>query len=468
MLTSPPTTQRTLLNPAEAWWTGLSSAADRGIQGILRMESQAGRHQRSVHELYAEMELKDGHLFSLLQTRLNGLLSLDRRLVGGDPEARRLIEDSLRRIPRVDGLLRALIAGIARGFAVVELEWRRAASGRFEIADWIEHHAECFAFDRFGGLRLLVPPFDPAGQPTHIDPFTGMETAEPPPRKFLVLRFQADARNPYGRGLCQHAYWYYFFKKNALKYWAIFNERFGSPTAVARVGAGLGSDDRQQLAELFANLQGEAGVVVPDTVQLELLEARHAAEGATFERFLDWCNDEMSKVVLGATLTSSEGRRSGSLALGRIHDLVRQDYIDSDARLLEEVVSDQLFRWLCEVNLGSAAGIPRLQLRTESPVDQEASIRVDRELLSLGVRLPESWFADRYGRPVPQPGEPTLRYDDANFYQYHLQFGVLTINEVRQRLGLSPVPWGSARTAASELVVPPAGSSGEDTGTPPI
>jgi len=346
--------------------------------------------------------------------------------------------------------------------------WSPTAEGRHEVVAWVEHRPEHVAIGPDGALRLLVPPFDPTGESVQTDSFSGQQWIDPAPRKFLVLRFQNDARYPYGRGLCHHAYWYYFFKKNALKFWAIFNERFGSPTAVARVGQGIGPDDRRELGELLAGLHGEAGVVVPDAVQLSLLEAARSGEGATFRTFLDWCNDEMSKIVLGATLTSSEGRRSGSLALGRVHETVRQDYIESDARLLESVLNDQLLRWITEVGLGPGVEAPRVAIRTETPVDLEASLAVDRTLLALGLRLPESWFSERYGRPLPASGEPTLRYDDANFYQYHLQYGVLTVNEVRARLGLGAVPWGNRRTATTGAEMPPAAPSSEDVGRTPI
>ena len=59
-----------------------------------------------------------------------------------------------------------------------------------------------------------------------------------------------------------------------------------------------------------------------------------------------------------------------------------------------------------------------------------------------------------------------LQYDDSNLYQYHLQFGVLTINEVRVKLGLPPVPWGDKPTSPADTRSPqstPGGSAGEAT-----
>lgn len=449
-------------NPNEAWWAGLSARDDRSALALLQTEQAGGRHQRTVYELFAEMEEKDGHLYAVLQTRLNGLLGLRRRIVPAPPAdeaalaAAEHVERAFDRIPRFQEMLRALLDAIAKGFAVVELVWDYDSNGHLRIVDWISHPQEWFAFSDRGALRLLSPPF--AGpesiQPDEMLQAAGRLLRQPmtsfpaPPHKFLVLRFGADIRNPYGRGLNQRAYWLYWFKKNTVKYWAIFNEKYGSPTALATYGPGTTEEERRRLAEILDALQTETGVVIPQTVELKLLDQQRSGGGQSYREFLDWCNDEISKVVLGATLTSGEGRRSGSLALGNIHQLVRQDYIDADARLLESVLNESLIRWIVELNLGTDAPVPRLHIETDSPEDLNARIAVDRALLSLGVTLPQSYFYEQYGRPAPTAAETPLQFDDANFYGYHLQYGILTINEVRERLNLDPVPWGEVQTRA--------------------
>jgi HK97 family phage portal protein len=44
-------------------------------------------------------------------------------------------------------------------------------------------------------------------------------------------------------------------------------------------------------------------------------------------------------------------------------------------------------------------------------------------------------------------GEKPAEQGEAPLFPYHLQFGVVTINEVRERLGLAPVPWGNEKTS---------------------
>ena len=469
---SHPTSQQGLLNPNQLWWAGISPRDDRSAAALLSTEAAAGHVQRSVYELFSEMEEKDAHLHSVLQTRINGLLGLPRRVVpSADTAPARaaaaFANDAFAQIPRAEQLLRALLDGISKGFAVVELLWDYDAAGRLIISDWIAHPQEWFAFDAEGRLLLLTPPFRGSGAPIPIHAgratYGANAAIAPPPRKFIALRFGADFRNPYGRGLCQRAYWLYWFKKNCLKYWAVFNEKHGMPTAVATCGAGTQAEERTRLRAILDALQTDSSIVLPETVKLSLLEANRSGSSGNYREFLDWANDEISKLALGATLTSGEGRRSGSLSLGSVHQLVRQDYIEADARLLEGLLAETVLAWLVELNFPGAPA-PRLRIDTASPEDLGARIAVDRDLLALGIALPQNYFYEQYGRPMPAAGDQPLRYDDANFYQYHLQFGVLTVNEVRARLGLPQVPWGGVRTASENGSL---AQAGEDVGRIP-
>lgn len=372
------------------------------------------------------------------------------------------IAGAVERLPRFEALLRALLDGIAKGFAVVELLWAYDADGRLVVADWIAHPQEYFLFDDRGQLRLLAPPFADAtasaqtvGGITPLAASTAGRTMgaaagslAPPDRKFIALVFGRDARNPYGRGLAQRAYWYYWFKKNTLRFWAIYNEKFGAPTAVATYRPGTSDDERRKLLDVLDSLQSDAGVVVPESVTLRLLESNARGDGSkSFSEMARFCNDEVARIVLGATLTSGEGHRSGSLALGTVHNAVRQDYIEADARLLAETINGTLVRWLVDLNFGPDAAAPRWMLDPTPPADLAAQIGIDRELLNLGVEMPVAYFHARYGRRAPRPGETTLSHDDSNLFQYHLRYGVLTINEVRERLHLAPVPWGDRPTS---------------------
>ena len=86
----------------------------------------------------------------------------------------------------------------------------------------------------------------------------------------------------------------------------------------------------------------------------------------------------------------------------------------------------------------------------------------------MGVSLPESYFYEKYGRPAPAADQRRLEHDDSNVYHYHLQYGVLTINEVRAKLGLPPVAWGDRPTspAVDAITLPTPGPAAGEAAPP--
>lgn len=423
-----------------------------------------------IFRLFQEMEDKDAHLFATLQTRKNALLACPWKVVAADDsaEARQaadIVRENLAALLRLHTALFHLLDAISKGFVVAEIIWEvDSRTGRVRAKDVRARLQAEFAFGTDGELYAISERAASGAMTALSGDTSGQRRANKlllrpgesylnsrhavkmPQRKFLHFAFQGNACSPYGSALCIKAYWYYWLKKNTLQHWALFNEKFGSPTAVARYSAATTEDDLRRLEETIASLPRDSGVVLPEGVGLEFLEARRSSGANTYRELADWCNDEISKIVLGQPLTTGEGRRSGSLALGHVHEAVRRDYLASDAAVVGQLITAQLCRWITDFNLGENVPAPTFLFDVDPPDRFEAELRVDRELVKMGVPIPTHYFYERYRRPMPRANERTLRYDDANLYQYHLLHGVLTINEVRATLGLEPVAWGDQPT----------------------
>ncbi len=446
---------------------GWLSSADVAYQAMVANETFA-RGREGIYGVFAELERRDAHLFATLQTRKNALIGQRWELVWGEdrsapPATRsaivRRVESVLHDIPNFTSMLFHLLDGLAKGFSVLEIVWKvDPTTGRVGIRKLVPRQAWEFAFDTQGRLHRLVDDVS-SGCGSHplssktvsqLIPRPGelslrhRRTEVMPERKFLVYVSQPEPGAPYGTPLAARVYWYSWFKRQALDDWTMYNAKYGAPTPLGRYAATSAPEDIERLAQALAQMRDHAGIIVPESINVELLESRRSGAGASpFRELADWCNDEISKVILGQTLTTSEGRRSGSLALGRVHDAVRHDYLAADACALGEVLSRQLVRWIVDFNFGLDAPAPGFAFDVEEPFDSKAELEVDRGLVQLGVPLGLEYFYHKYRRPVPSAGARKLKYDDANFYQYHLQYGVLTINEVREALGLPPVAWGN-------------------------
>ena len=435
---------------------------------ILRSEGASSRYFRTIYDLFKDMEDKDAHLFAVLQTRKNGVLARPHKIVAAsdsprDQNVASFVRNILDPLHGYEDALLGLLDALGKGFSVLEILWK-LEGGKVGIEALKIRPQERFCFNTDGKLCLLPLPYStlsrrdesliasPPSSPASLSPasiLASPSTQIVPPRKFLHFTFCSTPESPYGTGLLVKAYWYYWFKKNNLKFWVLFNEKFGSPTIIGKYRLGAGEEERKRLHEVVASLQNDTGVTIPENVALEFLEAKRTGTINTYRDLADWCNDEMSKLVLGATLTTSEGRRSGSLALGQVHERVRSEYIESDARSLMGVINGQLIRWIVDFNFGADVPGPRFVIDTTDDEGLEREIQMDQELVKMGVPLPLSYFYQRYKRPAPLAKERSLRFDDNNLYQYHIQFGVLTINEVRRNLGLPPVPWGDRPPSSS-------------------
>lgn len=460
--------------PRPAWpLAGFERLGDAILRSSAFAESAARFSGPGLYALFDEMEDKDPHLFSILQTRKFGLLARPRRVEAAsasaeDRERAAWLDRLLAGLPDWDDALMRLLDALSKGMAVLEVVWDVDRDGRVVPAGLKPRNPGRFVFGPEGELRLIDDGEalglrrEPERGVTrngnddhrngrsltsadaHRFPIPGRRLPE---RKFIVLVKDRTDERPYGKGLLERLYWYWWFKKNNLKFWVLYNEKYGSPTVVARHDGAITPDERDRLIDVLESLQADTGVTVPDGVALELLESRRSSAGDTYADLANWCNDEMTRAVLGQTLTTGEGRRGGSLALARVHEAVRFDYIRTDACFLMDAVNAQLVRWIIDFNFGTDVPSPRWTIDLEPEIDREVEVGIDRQLLQMGVPLPLRYFYEKYGRPEAADGDRRLRYDDHNLFQYHLQFGVLTVNEVRATLGLSPVPWGDRPTS---------------------
>jgi phage gp29-like protein len=238
------------------------------------------------------MESKDGHLFSVLQTRKNGVLSSPRKIEPASVTSRdlliaRFVEKALTRIPRFGAALLNLLDAIGKGLSILEIVWE-VREGQVWVRELKSRAPGRFSFAPDGTLRLSPDEF--------LARVGENESRSLPDRKFLRFTFGGLYDEPYGRGLCARAYWYYWFKKNNTKFWVIYNEKFGAPTVVGKYRPGASEEERRRLFDVVESLQNDTGVTVPESITLELLEARRSGNASPIANG-DWCNAEISRLA---------------------------------------------------------------------------------------------------------------------------------------------------------------------------
>lgn len=373
-------------------WTGRMENPD----AVLRLEG-AGRGVRLYEEL-----LRDWQVHAILQTRSLALQACEWQVEPAsdkraDVKIAEYVEEVLK-AANFDNLCNALSQAVVTGYKPVEVMWE-VVDGQVRIAEFRGRRPSRFAFDMDGRLKLLTPENQVDGELV-------------PDRKFICWSYGGHDHNPYGQGLGHQCYWPVWFKKNGVRFWMVFAEKFGSPTPVGKYPAGMEGQKATLLAAISA-LQQETGIAIPEGMVIELLEATRSGQD-NYEGLCEYFDRAIAKILLGQTLTSDTGKSGGgSYALGSVHNEVRRELLKADADSMCECINRSVVEWLVDYNfpMRGRLGYPRVWRRTDPEEDLKPLAERDKILLvdlGLGTRVPERYLEDTYGIPLAKPGEPTI------------------------------------------------------------
>ncbi|WP_066016578.1 DUF935 domain-containing protein [Endozoicomonas atrinae] len=279
-----------------------------------------------------------------------------------------------------DDITDKMLFGVFYGYSVAECLWAYDGN-RIVIDDIKVRDRSRFRFDLEGNLRLI-----------NIQHPNGMKLPE---KKFWVFSAGADhSDNPYGMGLAHYLYWPTFFKRNGIKFWLIFLEKFGMPTAAAKLPPGQAQDpiEREKALQALDAIQSDSGVVIPDNVIIELIEAARSGT-ADYDALCQRMDKAISKVILSQTMTTDDG---SSRSQAEVHQEVQEAVIKSDADLICESFNQQVVTWLTEWNFPNASP-PRVWRKTEPEEDLMARAERDNKISTLGYEPTEDYIRETYG-----------------------------------------------------------------------
>lgn len=292
--------------------------------------------------------------------------------------------------------------GVFYGYAVAEFMWGR--DGREVVIDKVKvKNRARFRFDNQFRLRLL----------TVSRPFDGELMPE---RKFWTYCTGADHDDdPYGIGLAHWFYWLVWFKRGGLKAWLNFLDKFGSPSALGKYPAGATPAQKAELLAACQALRSESGVIVPQGMELLLLEAARSG-AADYQGLVREMDQAIAKVGLGNVMLTeaTAGQYRADVQAGAAADIVK-----ADADLICESFNRGPARWLTEWNYPGAAP-PRVFRVLEQGEDLKSRAERDESITRMGFRPTLAYIKDTYGgewEPAPSsaqeapggvfaPGEP--------------------------------------------------------------
>ena len=358
-------------------------------------EADAGDPFRQM-ELFEEMESKDTHLFSQLQTRKLAVTGLDWEVQPfsqdeTDQEIAAFVEEQLKELDGFSDNLMDILDAIGKGISFQEIEWEYR-DGHVVVGNIEYVHQKKFYYDTLTDALMLRTEAFPGGIPL-------------PENKFIVHRYKARSGHPSRYGVLRVVAWMYLFKNYDLKDWVSFCEVYGMPLRLGTYDATASEKDKAALMDAIVRMGTDAAGIVPSGTDIKFIESNKQSSVDIYERLARFCDEQMSKAIVGQTLTSDSG---GSYAQSKTHNDVRQDLTEADCKAVMETVRRDLIRPLVEFNFGVQAHVPYFILNATDTDDLKETAEIVNTLAAAGLEIPKSWLYKKFNIPAPEKGEETI------------------------------------------------------------
>ena len=372
--------------------SGLTPSA---LAGIIR-DANAGNLYAYL-TLAEEMEERDPHYSSVLRTRKLAVLGLDVKVEPASDSAEdiRLADEikALVRSPKFEDLQGDLLDALGKGYAVAEIEWQRGAK-------WIPTEY------KFRDPRFFAPDIN------HPETFRIIDESDPvnglamPAGKFIIHKPKLKSGLSIRGGLARLVAFSYVCKMYGIKDWLAFAEIYGIPLRVGKYDSNATDADISILRNAVSSIGSDAAAVLPEDMQIEFEQIASAASGSdVFEKLVSWIDRQVSKAVLGQTMTSDDG---SSKSQASVHNEVRKELIEADAKQLAQTINRDLVKPFIDWNFGPRENYPRISIRLPEKEDLISLATNVEKLIKSGLHLDADEVREKFGFSKPKEGAETL------------------------------------------------------------
>lgn len=167
----------------------------------------------------------------------------------------------------------------------------------------------------------------------------------------------------------------FLWSKNAHQSWSQYAEIFGMPI---RIGKTVKQEvtERKKLYEMLKNMGSSLSVLLDKEDDIQFLSNANSDAFNVYNELIKLCNDEINKLILGATMINSDG---SSYSQSQVHQLQFDSLIKQDIRSMEHIINNILIPKL--VNLGVIPEGLKFEFDTSESLDIFQKFEIDKALL---------------------------------------------------------------------------------------
>ena len=359
--------------------------------------------------LFENMEERDTHIFAELSKRKRTISSISYQILPFDDsqkasEIAQFVSEMLNnlsydgfkidQITGFDDVIFNIADAIGKALSINEIIYD-VSEGQYVIKQIKHRPLDWFKFNPNNSTELRL-----------LD--NSYEGEELIPGKWIVHFHPAKSGSPYRAALFRVLAWLFLFRNFSVKSWWQFLEIFGIPLRLGKYPEGSSDEEKNTLLRAVTNIAQDAAAIIPEGMEVDFKDAVKGA-GNPHQKMLEWTEKEISKAILGATLTSNN-QQVGSYALGQVHNQVRMDILANDIKLITTTINNQLIKPVVQLNYGTTAPVPYIQFDIPKPDERETFSNILKTLSDIGMTdIPVWWIRENLNIPAPEKGDVTLK-----------------------------------------------------------
>ena len=301
-----------------------------------------------------------------------------------------------------------LMDAVARGVAVVEIDWVSRADGFLIPAGFRRVPMRYLGIDTDGSLALRLPIASSAQNSSQLSTLNSQLTAfDRYPDKFLVGIFRsksgtlgetAQLRTLAPLWLGHMLGWEWLIQKAEL---------FGTPLRWANYPTTATQAEIDAITAALRTMGTAAWGAFPQGTNLQIMQGSTpgvAGPNDPNERLL-WLADRACDILLLGQNLSSEINDQGSRAAAEVHREVELDLYETYAEFIVSVLNEQLIPALIRQNWGNIDEVPFVEVEIPRPQRDEEMARRDKLLFQdMGLPVSLQYLYERHRVPSPDPG----------------------------------------------------------------
>lgn len=349
----------------------LASQISANRMAVALMSAEGG-DTRELFTIYRDNVLTWSHLQAEFAKRKLAVLTQPVSVIPWrqeddlDKQAAKACSELIESVPGWITALSHLLDSVVFPVAVVEKVFEvSGADYRLSRLIPVPHHLLDFSTG-----RLMIRATRPDGQ-------VGRELIEADPDRYIIHRAHLLSTPDKMGGPMRALIYWWLFATQSRDWWMRFLQRYGIPLMIGKYPHGA-DDQRLLLLRAMSTVNRSLGLAITKDTQLDFQQVAQLT-GDAFIAVQEFANKEVSKLILGQTLSAESqptGLGSGNAAL---HNDVRSDLTMFDRARLAETLRDQLYAQWCEIN-SVAGNVPRVILGPASdPSDLLTVLKAMRE-----------------------------------------------------------------------------------------